>query len=170
MKHPILLLLLLLITTQSIAAIRSLDTIIVVVNDDVITQQELSSEVNEYIIKLRLKNLSDSDKQSLKKQVLEKMIRTKIQLQRAKKLGISVDAFRMSLMRGRNALKAEEIFREIKRDDPRFESARADVENQYTQLKNNLEKQGDYHHAGDFHYGEQEMRRMDCHGSGGGFH
>lgn len=34
-----------------------------------------------------------------------------------------------------------------------------DIEDQYTQLKNNLERQGNYLHAGDFHYGEQEVRR-----------
>ncbi|MCH8314194.1 MAG: hypothetical protein IID17_14560 [Nitrospinae bacterium] len=33
------------------------------------------------------------------------------------------------------------------------------IEDQYTQLKNNLERQGNYLHAGDFHYGEQEVRR-----------
>jgi len=33
------------------------------------------------------------------------------------------------------------------------------IEDQYTQLKNNLERQGNYLHAGDFHYGEQEIRR-----------
>lgn len=34
------------------------------------------------------------------------------------------------------------------------------LENQYTQLKTNLERQGDYYQAGQFHYGEQEMRRI----------
>lgn len=34
------------------------------------------------------------------------------------------------------------------------------LENQYTQLKTNLDKQGDYYNAGYFHYGEQEMRRL----------
>ena len=33
------------------------------------------------------------------------------------------------------------------------------LENQYTQLKTNLERQGDYYNSGHFHYGEQEMRR-----------
>lgn len=33
------------------------------------------------------------------------------------------------------------------------------IEDQYTQLKNNLEKQGNYLNAGYFHYGEQEIRK-----------
>ena len=41
---------------------------------------------------------------------------------------------------------------------PLYEKLR-DIEDQYTQLKNNLERQGNYLHAGDFHYGEQEIRR-----------
>lgn len=43
----------------------------------------------------------------------------------------------------------------IKRDIRNLEN----IEDQYTQLKNNLEKQGNYLNAGYFHYGEQEIRR-----------
>ncbi|MCH8209513.1 MAG: hypothetical protein IIA62_10750, partial [Nitrospinae bacterium] len=34
------------------------------------------------------------------------------------------------------------------------------VEILYRQLKTNFENQGDYARAGDFHYGELEMKRM----------
>ena len=33
------------------------------------------------------------------------------------------------------------------------------IGDQYTQLKNNLERQGNYLHAGEFHFAEQEIRR-----------
>lgn len=91
MKLPLFLILLALITTPSYGTLRSLDKIIVIVNDDVITQQELTTRTGEYKKKLKLKNLSADDLNSLTKQVLEKMIRTRIQLQRAEKLGIIVD-------------------------------------------------------------------------------
>jgi hypothetical protein len=59
--------------------------------------------------------------------------------------------------KGRNVLAEERQLREnsgeISIDQLR------NIEDQYTQLKNNLERQGNYLHAGDFHYGEQEFRR-----------
>lgn len=60
---------------------------------------------------------------------------------------------------GRKALAKEVALREkgkIK-PDTNIDELR-DLKNQYTQLKNNLEQKGDYQHASDFHYGEQEIR------------
>ena len=86
MKQPILFSLLLMLSMQTFSAIEPLDKIIVVVNDDVITQHELDNTTNSYKQKLKLSNLSEKDKNSLERQVLQKMILTKIQLQRAEKI------------------------------------------------------------------------------------
>lgn len=134
MRHSLLFSLLLLFSMPSISALESLDKIIVVVNDDVITQHELDSRTDEYRQKLRLSDLSEKDKNILTKQVLQKMIRTRIQLQRAEKFGIAIDDValnrvleqianqnKLSLSELRTAIKAEGMsfsdFREQARND-----------------------------------------------------
>jgi peptidyl-prolyl cis-trans isomerase SurA len=79
-------------------ALEPLDSIAVVVNDDVITKRELEDKVEYYENQIRLSNGSVSDKDSLKKQVLERMIRDKIQLQQAAQLGIQVDDISLNRM------------------------------------------------------------------------
>ncbi len=66
---------------------------------------------------------------------------------------------------GRNILYEEEVVKgRFKNEDPQidrdYRRQLEGLENQYTQLKTNLEKQGNYHDAGDAHYGEKEMRRL----------
>jgi len=50
------------------------------------------------------------------------------------------------------------LYKEEKNKSP-SEPQLKNLADQYTQLKNNLERQGNYLHAGNFHYGEQEIRR-----------
>ncbi len=78
-------------TSQANAALKPLDHIVVVVNDDVITNNMLDNRVSDFRKKLELSQLSRIDPDALKKQVLERMIRDTIQLQQAKQLGITVD-------------------------------------------------------------------------------
>ena len=134
MRHSLLFSLLLLFSMPSISALEPLDKIIVVVNEDVITQHELDSRTDEYKQKLRLSDLSEKDKNILTKQVLQKMIRTRIQLQRAEKFGITIDDValnrvlekiannnKLSLPELRTAIQAEGMsfsnFREQARND-----------------------------------------------------
>ena len=78
-------------TSQANSALKPLDHIVVVVNDDVITNNMLDNRVSDFRKKLELSQLSRIDPDALKKQVLERMIRDTIQLQQAKQLGITVD-------------------------------------------------------------------------------
>ena len=78
-------------TSQVNAALKPLDHIVVVVNDDVITNNMLDNRVSDFRKKMELSQLSRIDPDALKKQVLERMIRDTIQLQQAKQLGITVD-------------------------------------------------------------------------------
>jgi hypothetical protein len=59
---------------------------------------------------------------------------------------------------GRQALAEEITLKERNKISANIQELR-DLEDQYTQLKNNLEQKGNYQNAGDFHYGEQEIRR-----------
>lgn len=72
-------------------AIQPLDQIIAVVNDDVITQNELKTRVSDYANQLKLSTSTSPEMKALKKQVLERMIRNQIQLQQASRLGIKID-------------------------------------------------------------------------------
>lgn len=72
-------------------AIQPLDSIAVIVNDDVITLSEFERRVEYYYRQIRLSGGSVSDVDSLKKQVLERMIRDKVQMQKATLLGIQID-------------------------------------------------------------------------------
>lgn len=118
----------------SLAALKSLDHIVVVVNDDVITNTMLEDRINDFRKQLELSQLSRIKPETLKKQVLERMIRDTIQLQQAKQFGITVDDLmlnrmleqlaktnNMSLEIFRETIEAEGIkytrFREQTRDD-----------------------------------------------------
>ncbi len=101
MKHfsqILLALLLYVIPALSHAVIKPLDHIVVVVNDDVITQTMLDNRVNDFKKQLELSQLSRIDPKTLRKQVLERMIRDTIQLQQAKQFGITVDDLMLNRM------------------------------------------------------------------------
>lgn len=68
-----------------------LDRIVAVINDDIITQSELNSETAR--LRQRFRNAGEAlpPTAALEKQVLNQMIEQKLQLQKAKALGISVD-------------------------------------------------------------------------------
>jgi peptidyl-prolyl cis-trans isomerase SurA len=73
------------------AAVKSLDQIVAVVNDDVITRSELESRMNEMLVQLQQKNTNLPPIEILREQVLDRMISKRLQLQTADRLGLSVD-------------------------------------------------------------------------------
>jgi len=80
------------------ATITELDHIAVVVNDDVITEKMINNRVLDFKKQLKLTSLSDVDASSLRKQVVERMIRDQIQLQKSKQFGIQVDDLTLNRM------------------------------------------------------------------------
>jgi peptidyl-prolyl cis-trans isomerase SurA len=80
------------------AAIKPLDHIVVIVNDDVITNTMLNNRINDFRKQLDLSQLSRIEPETLKKQVLERMIRDMIQIQQAKLFGITVDDLMLNRM------------------------------------------------------------------------
>ncbi|MEJ2453075.1 MAG: peptidylprolyl isomerase [Candidatus Thiodiazotropha sp.] len=73
------------------AAVKSLDQIVAVVNDDVITRSELESRMNEMLVQLQQKSTNLPPIEVLREQVLDRMISKRLQLQTADRLGLSVD-------------------------------------------------------------------------------
>lgn len=68
-----------------------LDYIVAVVNEDVIVHSELQQQIEDTQQKLREQNIPIPPKKELKQQVLEHLIITKLQLQLAERLGITLD-------------------------------------------------------------------------------
>ncbi len=100
---------LLLCTLISLAShaeeIVPLDNIVAIVNDDVITQLELKSEFRQVVNTLKKKQAKLPPANILGKQVLERMILERIQLDLARKTGIKVDD--TTLSRAINSIAAQ---------------------------------------------------------------
>jgi len=77
--------------------IVSLDSIVAIVNEDVITQLELKDEFREVVKNLKQKQAKLPPANVLGKQVLDRMILERIQLDLANKTGIKVDDTTLSL-------------------------------------------------------------------------
>ncbi|MGW8394894.1 peptidylprolyl isomerase [Pseudoduganella sp. HUAS MS19] len=68
-----------------------IDAIAVIVNDEVITQRELNERVATIVARMQQQKLALPDAGELRKQVLERMIVERAQLQLAKEMGVRVD-------------------------------------------------------------------------------
>ncbi|MCW8830781.1 MAG: peptidylprolyl isomerase [Gammaproteobacteria bacterium] len=88
----------LLLTSQSISAQQPLDKIIAVINDDVITQNEFDGRVSDFAIQLKIDKNSEKQMNALRKQVLERMILSRIQMQMAGQFGIGIDDINLNRM------------------------------------------------------------------------
>ncbi|MBE9563953.1 MAG: peptidylprolyl isomerase [Proteobacteria bacterium] len=86
------------VSSTSMAVLKPLDHIVVVVNDDVITDSMLGNRLNDFRKQLDASQLSRIQPETLKKQVLERMIRDTIQLQQAKQFGLTVDDLMLNRM------------------------------------------------------------------------
>jgi len=83
---------------NSYAALKPLDKIIVIVNNDIITQTMLQNRLSDFKKQLELGRNANIDPDAIRKQVIERMIRDQIQLQQAKQFGITVDDLSLNRM------------------------------------------------------------------------
>jgi peptidyl-prolyl cis-trans isomerase SurA len=79
-------------------AITPLDSIAIIVNDDVITKNELDNKIDYFENQIRVSGGSVLDRKSLTNQVIERMIRDKVQLQKAAQFGIQIDDISLNRM------------------------------------------------------------------------
>ncbi len=97
-----------------------LESIVAVVNDDVITSGELARETRQIEERLRLNKTAAPPEEVLRQQVLENLITRRLQLQLAKRLGIRVDDETLNRavrnIAARNQLTLEQ-FREVLEKD-----------------------------------------------------
>ena len=83
---------------NSYAVLKQLDKIVVIVNNDIITQTMLQNRLSDFQKQLELGRNANIDPDAIRKQVIERMIRDQIQLQQAKQFGITVDDLSLNRM------------------------------------------------------------------------
>jgi len=81
----------------------AIDSIVVVVNDDVITQRELTNRIKSVTARMKAQNVQMPDPADLRRQLLERMIVERAQLQMAKEMGVRVDDQQLDRAIGRIA-------------------------------------------------------------------
>lgn len=97
------LLLSLMLAVPAVAGAEVLDRIVAVVDEGVILQSDLEREMGFARIQLRARGIENPDPEALRSQVLEKLVLTRIQTQRADQAGIRVDDRELNEVLGRLA-------------------------------------------------------------------
>lgn len=69
----------------------AIDRIVAVVNDEVITQHELRARLDSALGQLQRQGMSSPPRNVLEKQVLERLVMDKVQLQQARDMGLRID-------------------------------------------------------------------------------
>lgn len=109
----------------------ALDRIIAIVNDDVITKQELDDRVALARKELRDQNTPEPPAEVLARQTLERMIYMRVQLQYAKETGLRVDDAALDAAINRiaegNKMRVEQLRDTLEKDGMRFAQFREDI-------------------------------------------
>ena len=93
---------------------KPIDSIAVVVNDDVITQQELETRTLTVVQRMKAQNVAMPDQADLRRQILERMIVERAQLQMAKEYGVRVDDITLDRAIGRIAEQQKMSLQELR--------------------------------------------------------
>jgi len=110
---------------------EDLDSIVAVVNDDVIVASELEHRIALTIPEIRDQVTTLPPRPDLERQVLERMILGRLQLQKAKNLGIMIDDAALTEtitnIAARYGMKLEELRATLKSEGVRYEDFAADT-------------------------------------------
>ena len=120
--------------SQNQTEIIELDRIVAIVNDDVIMDSELNVRMREVVLELREKRIPPPPIAILRKQVLERLLLQRLQLQEAIKSGIRIEDQTLNrtiqkIAEGNN-LTLSQFKRILERDGHSFPQFREDVRNQ----------------------------------------
>ena len=85
-------------SSSNLLAVQPMDHIVAIVNENVITHQELQQRIKDFKQQLLQRNASLPDDDVMQKQVLERMIVDDIQLQLAQAQGIQIDDLTLNRM------------------------------------------------------------------------
>jgi len=114
--------------------IKTIDSIVAVVNDDVITRVDLTERTNLAIRQLQKQGTPLPPRGVLERQVLERLIADRIQLQYAKQTGLRVDDVELDRALNRIAqdsrLSIQQMRETLERDGVPFDKFKEDIRNQ----------------------------------------
>jgi peptidyl-prolyl cis-trans isomerase SurA len=118
------------------AGSRSLDRVVAVVNDEVITQVELNGKYTIAEQQLRRQKIAAPPRAALEKQVLERMILDRAQLQLARESGVRVDDVTVNAALGRmaeqNNMNVQQLRTRVEADGIVFSRFREDLRDDIT--------------------------------------
>ena len=116
--------------------LKPADHIVAVVNDEVITQVELTDRLELALRQLRQQGTSLPPRNELERQMLERMIIDKLQLQRAREMGLHVDDAQLEQTLHRiatnNNMSMEQFRETLQRDGIPFASFREEIRSEMT--------------------------------------
>lgn len=138
-RFPLFFLLLTLISfvcPVTAGVVEDIDSIVAVVNDDVVVRSELNSEISQLVSQLRQKGTRMPPRSVLERQVLERLIIKKLQLAAAKQAGIIVGddllARALKNIAAENSLSPSEFQEALEADGISFRRFRKTIREQIT--------------------------------------
>jgi peptidyl-prolyl cis-trans isomerase SurA len=113
---------------------KVIDSVYVIVNDEVITRREVDNRVNEITQRLRSQNAQLPDPEDLRRQVVEAMITERSQLQLGKEMGVRVSDNELDRAIGRIAesqkLSVQEMRNQMEKEGMTFAQFREQIRNE----------------------------------------
>jgi peptidyl-prolyl cis-trans isomerase SurA len=117
-------------------AIEELDSIVAVVNNDVIVRSELAHEISLVIPEIQARGTALPPRPDLERQVLDRVILKRLQFQKAEELGITIDDAMLteaiSNIAARNGMALEELRTTLEAGGVSYEDFAADTRLQLT--------------------------------------
>ncbi len=108
-----------------------IDSIAVVVNDDVITRRELTERVKTVVQRMKAQNVQLPGEADLQRQILERMIVERAQLQLAKEMGVRVDDNQLDRTISRIAeqqkMTVQQMRNQLEKDGTSFAAFREEI-------------------------------------------
>ncbi len=118
---------------------RPLDRIVAIVNDEVITENELDRRLSTTEVQLKRQNIPLPATEVLRKQVLERLILDSAQLQVAKENGVRVDDVSVNSAIARmadvNHMTVADLRTQVERDGGEFNTFREDMRNEIAMVR-----------------------------------
>jgi peptidyl-prolyl cis-trans isomerase SurA len=131
---PFIILLASLVSAKSLYAIETLDRIVAVVNNSVITQQQLSEQIEMTRQQWQAENKSIPDATTFRKQVLNQMIDNELQLQLAANAGLKINeaALDKTIMNiaQRNGFTLEQLRQKLQQENIPYAKYRQQIRQQ----------------------------------------
>lgn len=113
------------------AAPVAIDSIAVIVNEDAITRNEVSERVKTIVQRMKAQNVALPDPADLRRQILERMIVERAQIQRARELGVRVDDATLDRAIGRIAeqqkMTLQQLRDQVEKDGATFAAFREEI-------------------------------------------